>query len=320
MKSLLAMIGRKAPQVLVGGVVLGIVLPGFGNLISTVLPPLVTMLLAAAMIRVDFSQVLSHLRRPLPMALSLFFLMVLIPLAVHGLATFFELSPILHTGVVLVACAPPLASSPSMAALLGLDDALVLNVMVVGTALMPLIAPALIISILNIPIDPDVSSLLGRLALTIGIALGTAVVIRRSVGRRRIEANSDIIDGISALIMVVFAIVVMNGIGYSQVNDPWRLLQVLGLVLVANWGLHAMVGIFFMIYQGAGKSGKSLLSPQGGAIALMAGNRNMALFLAALPVDTAGSLYLFIALYQLPIYLTPALATPLYRRLLGAGK
>ena len=61
---------------------------------------------------------------------------------------------------------------------------------------------------------------------------------------------------------------------------------------------------------------KAALSRQGGAIALMAGNRNMALFLAALPAETAGSFFLFLALYQLPIYLSPILAAPLYRRLL----
>jgi arsenite transporter len=317
MMALLSVIGRKASLVLALGIVLGLVLPEFGGVIDGALPVLVMLLLAAAMIRVDLPQVLSHLRRPMRMGLILFFLMAAIPVAVHGLATVFNLSPILHTGLVLVACAPPLASSPSMAALLGLDDALVLNIMVVGTLIVPLTAPALTLSILDLPIDLDVTSLLLRLSMTIGVALIGAIIIRRALGRRLIEAHTDVLDGISAVIMVIFAIVIMNGIGVAQMQNPWRVLHVFGVVLLANWGLHILTGATLIAFSGSWKSGTSTIFKHNGAIALLAGNRNMALFLAALPAETAGSLFLFIALYQLPVYLTPVMAAPLYRRLLA---
>ena len=43
------------------------------------------------------------------------------------------------------------------------------------------------------------------------------------------------------------------------------------------------------------------------------GNRNIALFLAALPVGVTEPLLLFIACYQIPMYLTPLIGKPLYR-------
>ena len=47
-------------------------------------------------------------------------------------------------------------------------------------------------------------------------------------------------------------------------------------------------------------------------ISVVAGNRNMALFLAALPAATTEPLLLFIACYQLSMYLTPVLHGPVY--------
>jgi hypothetical protein len=52
-------------------------------------------------------------------------------------------------------------------------------------------------------------------------------------------------------------------------------------------------------------------------VALIAGNRNIALFLAALPPEAVGFLTLFVAVYQIPMYVTPLFAGRLYRRLIG---
>jgi len=43
------------------------------------------------------------------------------------------------------------------------------------------------------------------------------------------------------------------------------------------------------------------------------GNRNIALFLAALPYSVTEPLLLFIACYQIPMYLTPLIGQSLYR-------
>jgi len=316
MKSLLASIGKISPLILAGGAVLGMVLPGLGNIIEAGIPLLVTLLLTTAMIRVDFQQVIAHLRRPIYMGLILLFLMLVIPITVHSLAHLFNLTPTLHIGLVLLFCAPPLAASPSMAALLGLDDAMVLNIMVIGTLLVPLSASLLGGTMLNFPIDLDVGALFLRLSLIISISIITAFIIRHYTGRRWIAKNNDVLDGISALIMVVFAIVVMNGIGLSQGNYSWWIIKVFGIVCFANLGLHLLFSTICILLERFGNTAKFKVSKQNGAIALMAGNRNMALLLAALPPEIVESLLLFIALYQLPIYFTPILATPFYRRFL----
>jgi BASS family bile acid:Na+ symporter len=314
MITILRAMGRRAPLVLVGGVVLGLMLPGLGNIIGVMLPLLVVMLLSVAMMRVDVAQVLLHLRRPFRLAILLIIFMAVMPFGVHLLAGFFNLPPALHMGLVLLVCAPPLSATASMAALLKLDDALVLNVMVVGTLIVPLSAPALAASMFENAIDLDAGSMFIRLALAIGLSLVAAYVLRRVIGRQRIERNFEVLDGISSLLMVIFAVVVMNGIVVTQSQGLSQIAYVLGIVLLVNWGIHGLSLLNFWIFRNLRKA---TFTAQDGAISLMAGNRNMALIMAVLPADIAAALLLFFALYQVPIYLTPILARPLYKHLLS---
>ena len=50
-----------------------------------------------------------------------------------------------------------------------------------------------------------------------------------------------------------------------------------------------------------------------GPLALAAGNRNIAIFLVALPPEVLAPLMIFIGCWQLPMYLTPMLLPRLYR-------
>jgi hypothetical protein len=60
---------------------------------------------------------------------------------------------------------------------------------------------------------------------------------------------------------------------------------------------------------------RSRVSKNAVAIGLIAGNRNIALFLTALAVTTTQPILLFIACYQIPMYLTPIVMQRFYRSL-----
>ena len=49
-----------------------------------------------------------------------------------------------------------------------------------------------------------------------------------------------------------------------------------------------------------------------GPMAIGAGNRNIALFLVALPAEVMAPLMIFVGCWQLPMYLTPMLLRRLY--------
>ncbi|MCG8490278.1 MAG: hypothetical protein MI743_01575 [Sneathiellales bacterium] len=312
---LLKLAGRHARLVLAAGVLLGLFLPGLGDILGPVLQIMVVLVLSVAMVRVELVQVLTHLKKPIRLSLLIFFLMILFPVAIHWIAVFLELDPVLHLAVVLVACAPPLASAPNMAVLLNQDDALVLNVMVIGTLIVPFTVPFLTSSFLELPLDIDPTSLFLRLAATVFIAILLAALIRHFVGQERIQKNLELYDGISAVIMLLFAIVIMNGIGLQENGDKDIFLVTLITAFASNWGVHLFfLGLFISLNIIMRKKPASPSKSQG-ATALMMGSRNAALFMAALPAETLQSLLLFIALVQFPIYLTPLAATPLYRGL-----
>ena len=93
------------------------------------------------------------------------------------------------------------------------------------------------------------------------------------------------------------------------VNNQARLLLAwvlagLALAFAANFGLNAATALVFA------STGQKLALTAG----LLGGNRNMALFLAVLPAATDQRILLFFALGQFPLFLTPFLLLPIYRR------
>ena len=315
--SLLGALGRHAPVVLVIGVVLGLALPGVGAVLRPALPALVVLVFGLALVRIEWSAVSAAFRRPWWIGGIVAVLMAVVPAAVYGLAVSLRLPPDMTASLVLMACAPPIASAPNLAFILGLDAAVALNVVVVGTLLMPVIAPPMVFAILglDLQVEPEIVAL--RLVATIAIAVLLAACLRRMLGRDRINRNGSVLDGASAMVMVLFVIAVMEGVQARLMTEPATVLAVLAAACAANLGLQALFGGLAGFVRGPSAG---LLRRQVLSVALMAGNRNIALFLAALPDHSIGFLTLFVAVYQVPMYLTPLFAGPLYRRMMGPRK
>jgi hypothetical protein len=83
-------------------------------------------------------------------------------------------------------------------------------------------------------------------------------------------------------------------------------------VVVLQWALLAFAvsyGAQILVYTALRQS---RLREQAGPLAIGAGNRNIALFLVALPQDILAPLMVFVGCWQLPMYLTPILLRRLY--------
>ncbi len=307
----LAWIGRHAAKVLVAGAVLAIFLPNVGAILLPGLRPIIIALLALAMVRVDPGEVVRHLRQPARLALTVAFLMLLIPIAVHGLALALGLPRDIHTALVLLACAPPLASSANLALLIGLDGALALNTMVLGALVMLITAPLVIGATSGL--DLSVGQLFIDLVINFAAATAIALTIRVAAGAPRLHRRAAELDGLMAIFMVAFIVAVMSDLGRELAADWRQVAEYLVAVLAANFGLQALIAVIVISLQGRLRFFADRRA--GLTIALMSGNRNMALIIAALPASTAEPLLLFLALYQLPMYATPLLMGPIYRRL-----
>jgi BASS family bile acid:Na+ symporter len=215
-------------------------------------------------------------------------------------------SPDLMLALVLQAATSPMMSSPAIAAMLGLDAALVLLGMVVCTALVSFSAPLFVRVFVGdvVPISPPALGF-KLSAMLVGSAL-TALVIRSLAGRARVARYADHFDGLSVILMFVFIAAVTGGVGAVLLSDP---LLALGLAALAFVLTLLLSGSTMIVFARLGR-------PQAAALGLMASQRNMGLMLGAAGAVLPDLVWLYLGLAQLPIYTLPQLMKPLLRRYL----
>lgn len=308
-RRILDFVGTHATRFLAAGVVIGLAVPPLAAAMRPLLLAALVIPLTIALVRIDWGAFGAYGRRPgLVAALVIWFLGVSPVLMWLAVKPFALPAPVV-VGLVLMAAAPPIGSGPAICLLLGLDAALAVVAMVSTTALVPLTLPPLGAALLGIALEIDVGTFMLRLALMVGGAFAGAWVVRRLVPAAAIERNARPLDGVSVLIMMVFAIGIMDGVTAFALERP-------GYVLVAT--VAAIAANVLLQLAGAVAWRRSRMQ---GALTtgFLTGNRNMGLVLVALGSDTSFEVIAFFAAAQIPMYLLPGLLLPLYRRLLRTG-
>jgi BASS family bile acid:Na+ symporter len=298
-------LGRHATALLAGGVLVGILLPQVAAFARPSLAVVVFLMLTVTLVRLDWRAAGGYLRRPWVALLALLAMMLLAPLAAYAIAPL--LPPGLALSVVLMAMTPPLLSAPAFALLLGLDAPLALVLVVPAMLVTPLLLPALALLLLGLDIDIGVVALMGRLALLIVGAFAVAGLLRRAMGPVRLVAWAQRINGVNVIILMVFAVAVMDGVTAELLADPARV----AVYTVAAFAANALLQV----------AGAGAFLGCGRRIALTVGfangNRNLGMLLAVLGAGADPDFALFVAIGQLPIFMLPWLTLPLYRRLIG---
>ncbi|HJP22236.1 MAG TPA: hypothetical protein QF861_11825 [Alphaproteobacteria bacterium] len=302
----LAFLGRHATTVMALCLIIGIVAQPLAALLKPMLTPAVAGLLLFTMIRVEWSAVLGYRRRPILVVSLLVWMLVLSPLLVAGLLTLLPLGPGLATALILMAASCSLSSTPALAAMMGLDGALGLVLMVGGTLLLPFTLPLVAVGLLDLDVAVDAFGLWLRLAGLIGGGALAAVVIRRLVGRDRLAEHGQVVDGLIVMALIVFAIAIVDGLTPRLAVQPLFILGLAVLSFGASF-LHLVAGTF--VFAWAGRQ-RALTT------GYVLGNRNLGVLLAVLPAGADPDIFLYFVVAQLPIYLWPAILAPVYRRLL----
>ncbi|MCC7271980.1 MAG: Na+-dependent transporter [Alphaproteobacteria bacterium] len=303
----LAFLGRHGTRVLAVGIIVGLALPDLAHALKPFLPAMVAATMTGALLRLEWRDIGRQLRAWPRIAATTAWLIVATPVLVAVVAKALPLPDGLVAGMVLSAAGPCIMAAPSIALLLGLDAALSLVAMVAVHLLAPLTVPPLALALLGIHLHIGMVELTVRLA---AFVLGAAIVaeaIRRVLGRERLRAAGEAINGANMLVLVAFAIAIMDGITAAALADPGLVLVYLFAALVFN-ALLQVAGARLFRRTGA---------PAALAVGFMTGNRNMGLMWAALGADTPIAIALYFAVAQLPMYLFPAVQSPLYRRWLA---
>jgi Sodium Bile acid symporter family len=308
--ALLSWLGRQGTRAVAAIVVIGIALPWIGALLKPYVTDAVFLILCIAFLRVDIAEIKTYFRRPVlvltatawtSVAIPVLFAMTCFPI---GLKTN---KPELFLSLMLQAVASPMMASPALAALMGFDATLVLVTLVTCTALVPLTAPLFILFFVGPILSMSPLLLAAKLFAILAGAAFIGFSVRRFLGLAVIERQKERINGINIIVLFVFVAAIMKDVGTRVLFDP---VPTMALSLLAFVVFFALLFLTVLVFLPAGRECAL-------ALGFMASQRNLGLMLAA----TGGALpdltWLYFAVSQFPIYLSPQLLQPLARRMLG---
>jgi len=304
----LAFSAQKASVLLAVGIFGGVVSPGLAKAFSGFVTPNVLAMMTLVLLRVDIPGTLAHLRRPVRVAAIIAFQLLACPVLVWAAASPLGVDRGITAGIVIFATGCAATSSAAFARMAGLDPELSLVTSLATTLLVPFTAPPMALLLLGIDLSIGVGAFMGRLALVVGLPMLVSLVLRRLIGPAWLERWADAVDGLLVWLVVFYGFAVMDGLGARMAADPAWVVQAVLAAFIVDYGLNLVTAAAFA---GFG-------APIAASAGLMSGNRNMALYLAVLPATADPRIALFFGLCQFPLFLSPFLLKPLYRRWLGA--
>lgn len=305
-RSVLGFCGGHGPKVLFIGVFLGLAIPDLAALLRPHIGPIVGVLLFLSLLRIEWQAMSGYLRHPFSLIALLVWLLVISPALIMVLLLPLPMPEALETALILMAAAPPILGASAIALLVGLDAALAIVAGLSATLLAPLTVPPISFWLLGVELEVSTYEFMLRMGLVVGGAFVASLLVRFLAGTTRLRSAAREIDGAIVLVMLVFAIGIMDGVTETLFTRPSTVALWVLAAFIANPLLQILAFLVFI------KLGRSRALTAG----LMSGNCNMGLLLASLPESTDYDVALFFALAQLPMYMLPAMCLPLYRRLL----
>ncbi len=308
-------IARNAQWVLVAGLVGGIAFPAAAGVLRPHIPEMVAIILFVSALRIEVSALHVTRRQALADVAVVLTLQLITPLIVYAILTALPVPELWRDILTVVYAGASISGAPAFAMLMGLDGARAMRLLIIGTTLMPLTSFPILSLLPNVATETSLWLVSLKLLGLIGIAGIAALLLRRPVTKALGERAPQILNGMNTLALAIFVLALMDAIQPVLLTDPLRVLRVLVISCVANLGaqiIHATIITLRARAKGRSPTA-SELTP-----AIPSGNRNLALFLAALPVGVTAPWLLFIGCFQVPMYLTPLVMRPLLRWLQGS--
>ncbi len=300
----LGWLARYGRLVLVAGLIAGLALPGLAQAMRPHLPLLVAVLLFVSALRVGhravFGQV-THLGRPLAECLVL---QLALPLAAIALLRLIGVDgTAAGLAVIFMLAAPSVTGAPNFTILVGHDPAPAMQVLITGTALFPItVIPVFWLLGPEALGEISLAASVGGLIVVILGAVALGFLARQALLPAPTQDQLHQLDGLAAILLAVVVVGLMTGIGPLLEGE----LNVLAGWLVLAFGMNfGFQSLSFLALRSR--------TPRVVPLSIISGNRNIALFLVALPPDIVDQLLPFIGCYQLPMYLTPILLARLHR-------
>jgi hypothetical protein len=295
-------LGRQGTRAITASVLFGMVAPPIGSFLKPFVTEAVFVLLFLAFLRMNVTAARSYLRRPFILATMTAWTTLVVPGLFGGIGLLAGAdagSPDLFLALVLQGVAPPMMAGPAVAALIGLDPTVVLVGLIASSIVTPLTAPLLAYAFVGNGMTLSPSQFGLKLFAILGGAGVLGFLFRGIIGTETIARSKLTIDGLNILILFVFVTAVMANVPAQFVAAPLTTLFLALLAFLVFFALLALTVLFFMA---VGQNRPTAVS-----IGLLASQRNMGLMLAATGGILPDLAWLYFALSQFPIYLSPQL-------------
>jgi predicted Na+-dependent transporter len=302
--SFLSLIGKHGTWVLPSGFVVGLFWPSLTMLARPLAEPLVLLMFAISIYRLDPVVIRERIRHSGLVAIGVIWVLLAVPVIVFLVGWSLDLPAGLLVVLVAWSACPPLVTVPGLALLLGLDGAAALLVMLGATLLFPITLPLVLTAFVGDGFGAvPALAIAGRLLLMVVGCFVVGQGARYLLGARRAAETGPAVDGVLVILLAVFAVTIMGGLHHAVENNPERIPIFLATAFLASALLQVITaGVFFRLP-------KSFA----GATALASGNRNFALLLPVVGAGAAEDMWLYLGVVQFPIYILPMLSKPLFR-------
>lgn len=313
MQQALAAVGKRGKWVLPLGLLAALLLPQFARLMQDAIGPLLVVLLVISFLQLNestpFSTAIGTQLRGLLSAdtkrtlLLLLAIQLVLPIVVLLAMRLLSVPVAWQVPVTLVGAASFITGGPSIVMMLGGNGGAAIRLLIISTLALPITAfPVLAL----LPLHSSHIMLVRTAFVLTLVVLGAYVVaslLRKFVLNEYNEQQREVLDGLAACLLAFIVLGLMAAI-HTAWDKPGLLLQTLFWACLVNF-----------LYQVLGLVLNHLFSMNLPIVlGVMTGNRAVAIFLTALPASTYQPFLLFIACYQIPMYLTPLLGNYVYRR------
>ncbi len=298
--------GRYGTLLMPAGIVIGCLFQPLAELLRPALPICVFLMLAVVLTRLEIQHALAHLRKPRVFLISLVWAFIAMPALFIIVLQIFPQSPGITAVLIIYATSPPNFGGAALAFLMGLDGALTVATIFASTAIHPVITPLFTEIFAKDAIQISGIDLALRLAGLIGGSSLLAWGLRAWLGAKKRRAASGIFDGLNVIIMVLFAIALMDGIPARVFAQPSYSFALAVLATALHIGLNVITVAAFWV-TGRLRAYTFGYSHSG---------RNIAVVMSVLGSAAPDDAWLFFAMLQFPIYCLPMLLRPLYLYLL----
>jgi len=276
-----------------------VIWPGLGTALRPGLPLMIAVFLINAFAQLDLSRARQNLTRPVRLLSATGWAILVVPalfwafLNIMGRDRF---DPGFVLALSLQAGATPIMVTPAVALVLGMDVTFAVLLLLATMSIQPFSAPVLVSWVAGtaIPID---SFVLGRnLFVMIGGSALAAAGLRLWLGHARLDAYRHELAGINLFVFTLFGLAMFDGVVLRFFAEPFLLLGLSAVAFVVALG---SIGLAMIALRAMGADEAFITG-------FATGHRNVGLMAAAQSGSSLPELvWIYFALVQLPIYLTP---------------